>query len=118
MHQPRRPRIRGQVMADSLVSARTAGDPHMTTGVVSGGPVSVGRPSHSPVLAVIAVLLGCFVVSFDTRLFAIGLPDLRGAFGLSFDEGSWLATISTTPQILIAPALPWLATVFGLRRVL
>ena len=82
-------------MAGSVASgAHTAGGADMTHGVASGGPVSVGRPSHHPVLAVVAVLLGAFVVSFDTRLFGIGLPDLRGAFGLTFDEGAWLATIS------------------------
>ncbi len=65
-----------------------------------------------------AVLLGSFVVGFDARLIGIGLPDLRGAFGLSFDEGSWLSTIATAPQILLAPVIPWLATVFGVRRIL
>jgi DHA2 family multidrug resistance protein len=90
----------------------------MVTEVLSSGPVSVGRPSHYPVLAVVAVLLGAFIVSFDTRLFAMGLPDLRGTFGLTFDEGAWLSTAVTAPQILIAPAIAWYATVFGLRRVL
>jgi DHA2 family multidrug resistance protein len=90
----------------------------VTTATISSGPVSVGRPSHYPRLAVGAVLLGAFIASFDVRLFALGLPDLRGAFGLSFDEGAWLATASTAPQILIAPAIAWLATIFGLRRVL
>lgn len=90
----------------------------MASEAVSSGPVSVGQPSHRPVLAVVAVVLGAFIVSFDTRLFALGLPDLRGAFGLTLDEGSWLSTAATAPQILIAPAIAWLATVFGLRRVL
>jgi DHA2 family multidrug resistance protein len=105
-------------VASNLASVPASYAAHRPAGIVSGGPVSVGRPSHYPVLAVVAVLLGTFVVSFDTRLFATGLPDLRGAFGLTFDEGSWLATISTAPQILVAPAIPWLATAFGLRRVL
>lgn len=90
----------------------------MASEAVSSGPVSVGQPSHRPVLAVFAVVLGAFIVSFDTRLFAMGLPDLRGAFGLTVDEGAWLSTAATAPQILIAPAIAWLATVFGLRRVL
>ncbi|MET0706180.1 MAG: MFS transporter [Tardiphaga sp.] len=37
---------------------------------------------------------------------------------MSFDEGAWLATASAAPQILIAPAIAWLAVVFGLRRVM
>lgn len=89
----------------------------MTTDAV-GRSASAGHPHHRPVLGVAAVLVGAFLVSFDQRVFALGLPDLRGAFGLTFDEGSWLATIAMAPQLLIAPAIPWLATVVGVRRVL
>lgn len=77
-----------------------------------------GARCSRPAFAAAAVLLGSFLVGFDTRLFSIGLPDLRGAFGLSFDEGAWLATIATAPQIFIAPAVAWLAATFGVRRVL
>jgi DHA2 family multidrug resistance protein len=82
------------------------------------GPVSTGGVSHRPIFAVGAVLLGAFLANFDSRLFTIGLPDLRGALGLSFDEGAWLSTASTASQILVAPAVAWFATAFGLRRVL
>jgi DHA2 family multidrug resistance protein len=90
----------------------------MATERVGAGPLSTGQPSHYPVLGAAAVLLGAFLVSFDQRLIATGLPDLRGAFGLTFDEGTWLATIAMAPQLLVAPAIPWVATVFGVRRVL
>jgi DHA2 family multidrug resistance protein len=33
--------------------------------------------AHYPVLGAAAVLVGAFVVNFDTRLFSIGLPCLR-----------------------------------------
>lgn len=86
--------------------------------IIESGPVSTGEASHRPIFAVGAVLLGAFLANFDTRLFSVGLPDLRGAFGLSFDEGAWLQTAGTASQIFIAPAVAWMATVFGLRRVL
>src|SRR5215813_3097373 len=82
------------------------------------GPVSLGGVGTYPFCAVIAVLLGAFVANFDSRLTTVGLPDLRGAFSLSFDEGAWLSTSGIGSQIFIAPAVAWLATVFGLRRVL
>jgi MFS transporter, DHA2 family, multidrug resistance protein len=88
------------------------------TEIIASGPVSIGKPSHRPLFAVGAVLLGAFVANFDTRLFSTALPDLRGAFALSFDEGAWLSTASTASQIFIAPAVAWLANTFGLRRVL
>jgi DHA2 family multidrug resistance protein len=82
------------------------------------GPVSRGGIAPQPLFAVGAVLLGSFLANFDSRLTSVGLPDLRGAFSLGFDEGAWLSTASIGSQIFIAPAVAWLATVFGLRRVL
>jgi DHA2 family multidrug resistance protein len=85
---------------------------------IKSGPISAGEVSHRPIFAVGAVLLGAFLANFDSRLFTISLPDLKGALGLSFDEGAWLSTATTASQIMIAPAVAWLATAFGLRRVL
>src|SRR4051812_26257443 len=82
------------------------------------GPLSRGGIAPQPLFAVGAVLLGSFLANFDSRLTTVGLPDLRGAFSLGFDEGAWLSTAAIGSQILIAPAVAWLATVFGLRRIL
>ena len=82
------------------------------------GPVSRGGVARQPLFAVAAVLLGSFLANFDSRLTTVGLPDLRGAFSLGFDEGAWLSTAGIGSQIFIAPAVAWLATAFGLRRVL
>lgn len=90
----------------------------MTTAAASNGPLTGGRVSHHPLFAVGAVLLGPFIVNFHSRLFNLGLADLRGALGLDFDQGAWLSTCATAPQILIAPAIAWLVTAFGVRRVL
>jgi DHA2 family multidrug resistance protein len=81
-------------------------------------PLSRGGIAAQPLFAVGAVLLGSFLANFDSRLTSVGLPDLRGAFSLGFDEGAWLSTASIGSQIFIAPAVAWLATAFGLRRVL
>jgi MFS transporter, DHA2 family, multidrug resistance protein len=82
------------------------------------GPLSRGGIAPQPLFAVAAVLLGSFLANFDSRLTSVGLPDLRGAFSLGFDEGAWLSTAAIGSQILIAPSVAWLATAFGLRRVL
>ena len=82
------------------------------------GPLSQGGIAPQLLFAVGAVLLGSFLANFDSRLTSIGLPDLRGGFSLGFDEGAWLSTAAIGSQIFIAPAVAWLATAFGLRRVL
>ncbi len=82
------------------------------------GPLTKGIEATQPLLLVAALLLASFVVGLDTRVFSVGLNDLRGPFGLSVDEASWLNTIANAPQILISAAVAWLATVFGVRRVM
>ncbi|PZM15496.1 MFS transporter [Rhizobium tubonense] len=71
-----------------------------------------------PALVAIAVLMAAILTALDLRTASVGLPDLRGAFGLSFDEGSWLATFATAPQVLVAPCVAWMVAVFGVKRVL
>ena len=89
-----------------------------TANIVESGPVSQGTVSQRPLFAVVAVLLGSFLASFDTRLFSLALPDIRGALALSFDQGAWFNTSGTASQIFISPAIAWIATAFGVRRVL
>ncbi|MDI7864226.1 MFS transporter [Rhizobiaceae bacterium n13] len=90
----------------------------MTAAPRAFGPVTRGTTAQRPYLIVAALLLASFVVGFDTRVFAVGLPDLRGAYSLGFDEAAWLSTVANAPQILIASAVAWLVTVFGVRRVM
>jgi len=58
------------------------------------------------------------MVGFHSRMFGIGLVDLKGAFGLGYDEGAWLSTLATAPQIILAPAVAWFAAAYGIRRVI
>ncbi|MGV2140009.1 MFS transporter [Agrobacterium sp. 16-2014-1-2a] len=90
----------------------------MTTVIRSFGPITRGTTATRPVLIVAALLLASFVVGFDTRVFVVGMPDLRAAYSLSVDEASWLSTIANAPQILIASGVAWLATVFGVRLIM
>jgi DHA2 family multidrug resistance protein len=77
-----------------------------------------GNIEARPVGCVIAVLLGTFMTSLFTRDFGISLADIRGAYGLSVDQGSWLNTVTNAAQLLSAPAVPLLVVMFGARRIL
>ncbi len=90
----------------------------MTVMQKSFGPLTNGVSSLRPKLVVAAVLIASMVVGLDTRVFAVGLPDVQAAYGLGVDEASWLTTIANAPQLLIASAVAFLVTVFGIRRVM
>jgi len=80
--------------------------------------LALGNIEARPVGCVIAVLLGTFMTSLFTRDFGISLADIRGAYGLSVDEGAWLSTVTNAAQLLSAPAVPLMVVMFGARRVL
>ncbi|WMD20848.1 MFS transporter [Achromobacter seleniivolatilans] len=76
-----------------------------------------GASAPRPLLAVIGIFIGAFMTSLHTRMISVGQRDLGGVFGLSIDEMAWLITVLNASQLLIAPAVPWFATVFGMVRV-
>ncbi|HUI60560.1 MAG TPA: MFS transporter [Steroidobacteraceae bacterium] len=75
-------------------------------------------PASIPWLGLIAVLLGTFISTVNTRLSSLGLADIRGAVHAGFDEGAWISTAQTVAQMLIAPIAVWTGGIFGPRRML
>lgn len=73
-------------------------------------------PCPRPLFAVAAVLLGAFISTLNTRVTTFGLADIRGGLGLGFDEGSWVTTMFSASQMIVAPGAAWLSIVFGVRR--
>jgi DHA2 family multidrug resistance protein len=71
-----------------------------------------------PVVGVAAVLVGAFIATLNTRVTTFGLADIRGGLSFGFDEGSWLTSVFSAAQMLVAPAAAWLSTAFGARRFL
>ena len=60
-------------------------------------PVRRRRPGDrecttNPYVGILGVFLGAGIATLNARLVSVGLPDLRGALGLGFDEASWIPT--------------------------
>jgi MFS transporter, DHA2 family, multidrug resistance protein len=71
-----------------------------------------------PWMGLLAVLLGTFISTLNTRLSSFGLADIRGAVHAGFDEGAWITTAQTVGQMVIALVAIWVGGVFGPRRAL
>jgi DHA2 family multidrug resistance protein len=84
---------------------------------MSEPPVPTPRTAI-PWIGLLAVLLGSFISTLNTRLSTFGLADIRGAMHAGFDDGAWITTALTTGQMLIAPVAVWAGGAFGARRVL
>ena len=74
--------------------------------------------SDRPILGILAVMLGAFISSLNTKITTFGLADIRGGLGLGFDEASWIGTVFGAAQMVVTPAAAWMSTVLSTRRVL
>jgi MFS transporter, DHA2 family, multidrug resistance protein len=69
-------------------------------------------------LATGGVFLGAGIVSLHQRLLSVGLPDLRGALGLGFDDAAWIPTACDMCLMFVVGFTVYFGAVFGPRRVL
>src|SRR5262245_24386900 len=87
---------------------------------VAGGRLALPKAAscQRPLIGVAAVLIGAFISTLNTRVTTFGLADIRGGLSLGFDEGSWLTSMFSASQMIVAPGAAWLSMVFGARRFL
>lgn len=69
-------------------------------------------------IGILAVLLGGLLSTLNGRLLSVALPDLRGALGLSVDEGAWIPTAYNMAIMFIGVFSIYLGALLGTRRVL
>ena len=96
----------------------SSSDPARAPAVGIVAPTLPSPPTSIPWLGLVAVLLGTFISTLNTRLSSFGLADIRGAVSAGFDEGSWISTAQTTAQMLVTVIAVWMGASFGPRRVL
>ncbi|MGC1299037.1 MAG: MFS transporter [Alloacidobacterium sp.] len=79
---------------------------------------SSSAPTTNPYVGILAVFLGAALATLNSRLLSIGLPDLRGALGLSFDDASWLPTALNMAMMFSGVFVVFLNAFWGPRRIL
>jgi DHA2 family multidrug resistance protein len=72
----------------------------------------------NPYLGILGVFLGAGIATLNARLLGIGLPDLRAALGLGFDEASWLPTALNMATMFSGVFVVFLSASLGPRRIL
>lgn len=67
-------------------------------------------------LGLVGVLLATLTAGINSRITSIALADLRGAFGISYDAGTWVTASYVAAEVAAMFIAPWLAVTFSLRR--
>ncbi len=74
--------------------------------------------STRPLVGIAGVLTGAGLVTLTARMLSLGLADLRGHVGISFDDGAWLDSAYNASLMFIGPFSVYFGALLGPRRVL
>lgn len=69
-------------------------------------------------VGIVGVFLGATLATMNARLISVGLPDLRGALGLGFDQASWIPTALNMATMFSGIFVVFVNTLLGPRRIL
>src|SRR6202030_1048606 len=72
----------------------------------------------NPYVGILAVFLGAGLATLSSRLLSVGLPDLRGALGISFDDASWLPTAFNMATMFSGVFVVFVNAFWGPRKIL
>ena len=74
--------------------------------------------STRPLLGILGVIIGAGLVTLTGRMLSLGLADLKGHVGISYDQGAWLDSAYNASLMFIGPFSVYLGGLLGPRRVL
>src|SRR5882672_8015009 len=74
--------------------------------------------STRPLLGILEVVIGAGLVTLTGRMLTLGLADLKGHVGISFDDGAWLDSAFNASLMFIGPFTVYLGGLLGPRRIL
>jgi MFS transporter, DHA2 family, multidrug resistance protein len=74
--------------------------------------------SKSPLLGILGVIMGAGIVTLTGRMVTLGLADLKGHVGISYDDGAWIGSAFNVALMFIGPFTVYLGGLMGPRRIL
>jgi MFS transporter, DHA2 family, multidrug resistance protein len=76
------------------------------------------RLSTSPLLGILGVIMGAGIVTLMGRMVTLGLADLKGHVGISYDAGAWIGSAFNVALMFIGPFTVYLGGLMGPRKIL
>src|SRR5271167_1574772 len=102
-------------MATSTVISRFPTPAQIARAAAAAMPSEV---STRPLLGIVGVVAGAGLVTLAGRMLTLGLADLKGHVGISFDDGAWLDSAFNASLMFIGPFTVYIGGLIGSRRVL
>src|SRR4051812_33684777 len=102
-------------MAASTTTLPLPGPSQQVRALATAAPSEL---SKSPLFGILGVITGAGIVTLTGRLITLGLADLKGHLGISFDDGAWIGSAFNIALMFIGPPTVYLGGLFGPRRIL
>src|SRR6202007_1355835 len=102
-------------MAASTTVVRLPPPAQIAQGVARIAPLNL---SNSPLLGILGVIMGAGIVTLTGRMITLGLADLKGSVGISFDDGAWIGSAYNIALMFIGPFTVYVGALMGPRRIL
>jgi len=102
-------------MAATAVTTRPPGPVEIAHATAAAIPSQI---SARPLLGIVGVLIGAGLVTLTARMLSLGMADLKGHVGISYDQGAWLDSAYNAALMFIGPFSVFLGGLLGPRRVL
>src|SRR5215470_8995124 len=104
-------------MARAIETDSRATTPSSTTGPTAS-QADRSRLTTNPYFGILGVFLGAGIATLNSRLISVGLPDLRGALSLGYDEASWIPTALNMAMMFSGVFVVFMNVSYGPRRIL
>src|ERR1700751_6340155 len=102
-------------MASAAITTRPPTSAELAHAAAVAIPAEV---STRPVVGILGVLIGAGLVTLTGRMLSLGLADLKGHVGISYDAGAWLDSAFNASLMFIGPFSVYLGGLIGPRRIL
>ncbi len=102
-------------MAAATTAVRLPPPEQIAHGLAAVAPSEL---SKSPLLGILGVIMGAGIVTLTGRMITLGLADLKGHLGFSFDEGAWIGSAYNMALMFIGPFTVFVGALLGPRKIL
>lgn len=90
--------------------------PATVAGIAPAAPPAVHPFGLRLLTGVIGVFVAAMMSGLNSRMGGLALTDIRTAFGMGVDEGSWIASLYGAFELAAMPFSAWFAVTFSFRR--
>src|SRR5260370_39915576 len=101
-------------MASTAITTRPLTSVELAHAAAAAIPSEI---STRPLVGILGVLIGAGLVTLTGRMLTLGLADLKGHLGISYDAGAWLDSAYNASIMFVGPFSVYVGGLLGPRRV-